>query len=126
MGSHVRFGSLIISLAIGGILSGCFSSTKEVKRPRACPCGASRPPVVQLPGPVVVAPASDASQTNTSTRWGNGRGDEEDYQICRRSGTKPDYDYWAMERHRPKQQRRLLLVRRHSSEGWKQQTYPME
>ena len=42
MRSHLRFGSLIISLAIGGMLSGCFSSTKRGGNgPRACPCGAS-------------------------------------------------------------------------------------
>ena len=45
MRSHVRFGSLIVSLAIGGILSGCFSSTKEVE---TVPAPA---PVVQVPPP---------------------------------------------------------------------------
>jgi hypothetical protein len=73
MRSHVSFGSLIISLAIGGILSGCFSSTKEVETvPAPAPLVQVPPPVVQVPAPVVVAPASDASQTTTSTSWGNG------------------------------------------------------
>ena len=73
MRSHVRFGSLIVSLAIGGILSGCFSSTKEVETvPAPAPVVQVPPPIVQVPAPVVVAPASDASETTTSTNWSNG------------------------------------------------------
>ena len=73
MRSRVRFGSLMISFAIGGILSGCFSSTKEVETvPAPAPVVQVPPPVVQVPAPVVVAPTSDASQTTTSTSWGNG------------------------------------------------------
>jgi hypothetical protein len=71
MRSHVRFGSFIISLAIGGLLSGCFSSTKEVETVPA-PVVQVPPPVVQVTPPVVVAPDSEASQTTTSTSWGNG------------------------------------------------------
>ena len=75
MRSRVRFGSLMISFAIGGILSGCFSSTKEVETVPAPapvvqvppPVVQVPPPVVQVPAPVVVAPTSDASQTTTST-----------------------------------------------------------
>jgi hypothetical protein len=46
--SHARFGPLMISLVVGGLLSGCFSSTKEVETVPA--------PVVQAPPPVVQEP----------------------------------------------------------------------
>ncbi len=79
--SYRRFGSMILSLAIGGILSGCYSSTKEVDTVPA-PATVVQVPspsvvqvpaaVVQVPAPVIVAPASEASQTTTSTSWGNG------------------------------------------------------
>jgi hypothetical protein len=85
MRSYTPFGSMIISLAIGGILSGCFSSTKEVDTVPAPAPVVQVPPivqvprvvqvppaVVQVPAPVIVAPASEASQTTTSTSWGNG------------------------------------------------------
>lgn len=72
---YTRFGSLVISLAIGGMFAGCFSSTKEVDTVPA-PVVQVPPPVVQVPAPVVVAPASDASQTTTSTSWGNGTVEE--------------------------------------------------
>lgn len=68
-----HFSSLVIPLAVSGILSGCFSSTKEVD---IVPAPA---PVVQVPSPVVealrsvaVAPAAAAQQTTTSTSWNNG------------------------------------------------------
>ena len=95
MRSHVRFGSLIVSLAIGGILSGCFSSTKEVETvPAPAPVVQVPPPIVQVPAPVVVAPASDASETTTSTNWSNGAVEQKrTTRICGRSSTKPDYDY---------------------------------
>ena len=80
MRSYTPFGSMIISLAIGGILSGCFSSTKEVDTVPAPASVVQVPPivqvprvvqvppgVVQVPAPVIVAPASEASQTTTST-----------------------------------------------------------
>lgn len=54
MRSHVRLGSLIMSLVVGGILSGCFSSTKEVETVPAPAPVVQAPPVVQLPPPVVV------------------------------------------------------------------------
>src|SRR5271167_3519318 len=76
-----RFGSMILSLAIGGVLSGCYSSTKEVNTVPA-PATVVQVPsspvvqvpaaVVQVPAPVIVAPASEASQTTTSTSWNNG------------------------------------------------------
>jgi hypothetical protein len=73
MRSPVRLGSLLILLAIGGLLSGCFSSTKEVETvPAPAPIVQAPPPLVQVPPPVVVAPNSNASQTTTSTSWGNG------------------------------------------------------
>jgi hypothetical protein len=72
MRSHVRFGSMIVSLAVGGILSGCFSSTKEVETVPTPPAVVQAPPVVQVPAPVVIAPATDPSQTTTSTNWSNG------------------------------------------------------
>jgi hypothetical protein len=80
MCSNARVGSMIISLAIGGILSGCYSSTKEVDTVPAPATVMQVPPpvvqvpaaVVQVPAPVIVAPASEASQTTTSTSWGNG------------------------------------------------------
>jgi hypothetical protein len=64
---------MMVSLAIGGLLSGCFSSTKEVETvPAPAPVVQVPPPVVQVPPPVVVTPNSTASQTTTSTSWGNG------------------------------------------------------
>jgi hypothetical protein len=71
MRSRARFGPLMISLVVGGLLSGCFSSTKEVETVPA-PVVQAPPPVVQVPPPVVVAPNPNASQTTTSTSWGNG------------------------------------------------------
>jgi hypothetical protein len=93
MRSHARFGPLMISLVVGGLLSGCFSSTKEVEMVPA-PVVQAPPPVVQVPPPVVVAPNPNASQTTTSTSWGQwSRGTEEDHEICQRPGTKSDDDY---------------------------------
>jgi hypothetical protein len=73
MRSYVRYSSLILSIAVSGILSGCFSSSKEVDTvPVPAPVVEQAPPaVVQVPAPVVMAPA--AGQTTTSsTSWGNG------------------------------------------------------
>ena len=50
MRSRAGFCSMMVSLAIGGLLSGCFSSTKEVE---TVPAPA---PVVQVPPPVVEVP----------------------------------------------------------------------
>jgi hypothetical protein len=75
MSLYARFhvGIIAIAFASGGLLSGCFSSTKEVDTvPAPAPVVQVPPPVVQIPAPVVVAPASVASQTTTSTSWGNG------------------------------------------------------
>ncbi len=65
--------TIMVAFSIGGMLSGCFSSTKEVDTvPAPAPVVEVPPPVVQIPAPVVVAPTSEASQTTTSTSWGNG------------------------------------------------------
>ena len=93
MRSHARFGPLMISLVVGGLLSGCFSSTKEVETVPA-PVVQAPPPVVQVPPPVVVAPNPNASQTTTSTSWGNGAVEQKrTTRICQRPGTKSDDDY---------------------------------
>jgi len=74
MRSYVRYSSLILSIAVSGILYGCFSSSKEVDTvPAPAPIvEQAPPPVVEVPAaPVVMAPA--AGQTTTSsTSWGNG------------------------------------------------------
>jgi hypothetical protein len=77
MRSYRHFGSLILSLVVGGTLAGgCYSSTKEVDTVPApvvqvpAPVVQLPPAVVQVPAPVAVAP--EASQTTTSTSWGNG------------------------------------------------------
>jgi hypothetical protein len=73
MRSRAGFCSMMVSLAIGGLLSGCFSSTKEVETvPAPAPVVQVPPPVVEVPPPVVVTPNSTASQTTTSTSWDNG------------------------------------------------------
>jgi hypothetical protein len=69
MRSHARFGPLMISLGGGGLLSGCFSSTKEVETVPA-PVVQAPPPVVQVPPPVVVAPNPNASQTTNLNQLG--------------------------------------------------------
>jgi len=52
MRSPVRLGSLLILLAIGGLLSGCFSSTKEVETvPAPAPIVQAPPSLVQVPPP---------------------------------------------------------------------------
>jgi len=75
MSLYARFHLMIVVIAFvgGGLLSGCFSSTKEVDTvPAPAPVVQVPPPVVQIPAPVVVGPTSEASQTTTSTSWGNG------------------------------------------------------
>src|SRR5271167_1524230 len=75
MRCYKRFELLTIMVAFGisGMVSGCFSSMKEVDTvPAPAPVVQVPPPVVQIPAPVVVAPTSEASQTTTSTSWGNG------------------------------------------------------
>jgi hypothetical protein len=67
MRPHSRMIVLSGFLAVGGMLSGCFSSSKEV---REVPVMQAPPTIVQVPAPVVVS--SDPSQTSTSTSWGNG------------------------------------------------------
>ena len=91
MRSQARFGPLMISLG-GGLLSGCFSSTKEVETVPA--------PVVQAPPPVVqVPPLSSSRQTRTQAKqlpqpagamepW-NRRGPRD----LSTPGTKSDDDY---------------------------------
>lgn len=71
---YARFELLIIviAFAVGGILSGCFSSTREVDTVPAPAIVQLPPPIVQVPAAVVVAPASETSHTTTSTSWGNG------------------------------------------------------
>jgi hypothetical protein len=88
MRKYIRDSSVVCSLAMIGILYGCFSSTKEVdtvSTPSPV-VEAVPPPVVQVPAPVVVATSPPAvvapppvvvaspasSQTTTSTSWGNG------------------------------------------------------
>jgi uncharacterized lipoprotein YajG len=68
-----HFSSFVIPLAVSGILSGCFSSTKEVDIvPAPAPVVQVSPPVVEAPRSVAVAPAAAAQQTTTSTSWNNG------------------------------------------------------
>jgi hypothetical protein len=67
MRPNSRMMVLSACLAIGGMLSGCFSSSKEV---REVPVMQAPPTIVQVPATVVVP--SDPSQTSTSTSWGNG------------------------------------------------------
>ena len=65
---------MVIFMTVGGLLSGCFSSTKEVETVPA-PVIEAPPPVVQVPPPVVVAPAdatAPATSQTTTTSWGNG------------------------------------------------------
>jgi hypothetical protein len=67
----MRYNSRLIVLstciAVGGMLSGCYSSSKEV---REVPVMQAPPAIVQVPAPVVVP--ADPNQTTTSTSWGNG------------------------------------------------------
>jgi hypothetical protein len=70
MRSYVRYSSLVLSLAVSGILSGCFSSSKEVDTVPVPAPVVLAPPVVQVPAPVVMAPVP--SQTTTTMSWGNG------------------------------------------------------
>src|ERR1700676_1167652 len=58
---------LYTCIAVCGMLSGCYSSSKEV---REVPVMQAPPAIVQVPAPVVVP--ADPSQTSTSTSWGNG------------------------------------------------------
>jgi hypothetical protein len=67
MRSHkLKVSSLVAFIVAGGMASGCYTSTKEVVRV------ASLPPAVEVPAPVVVAPAPVVDQTTTSTNWDNG------------------------------------------------------
>lgn len=72
MRSNAHLSILLTSLVIGAMLSGCYSSTKEVDTVPAAPVVQVPPPVVQVPAPVVVSTEPAASQTITSTSWGNG------------------------------------------------------
>ncbi len=72
--SVLRYSSLIMSIAVSGMVAGCFTSSKEVDTvPVPAVVQAPPPQIVQVPAPVVVAPpAPVANQTTSSTSWGNG------------------------------------------------------
>ena len=57
MRSCIRRPSLLLSLAVSGVLSGCFSSTRTVETvPVPGPVVQVPAPIVQVPPPVVMAP----------------------------------------------------------------------
>jgi hypothetical protein len=74
MGPHyLKLSSLAMFIAVSGMVSGCFTSTKEVDSVAALPPAVEVPAAsVVLPAPVVIAPAPVVSQRTTSTNWDNG------------------------------------------------------
>ncbi len=75
---NVPISSMVIFMTVGGLLSGCFYTTKEVETvPAPAPVVEAPPPVVppivQVPAPV--APANGTApvtKQTTTTSWGNG------------------------------------------------------
>jgi len=74
MRSYLRYSSLILSLAVSGVLAGCFTSSKEVDTvPVPAVVQAPPPAVVQVPAPVIVSPPPPVeNESSTTTSWGNG------------------------------------------------------